>query len=439
MTRPERVVVSETVRYAEALRRMGIAIVAIIVDAIERTDGEIATAMQDLAAIGPADILFALPRIDPPPVGLTQCAAALGKLDSDKAVLGRRKSVSRIAKGLRREGRARLTSKAGGAPLPRGDDRGRAQHTIRDLLRTLTIVGGKGGVGKTTVSCALAIFAALDDPTRAGDVLLVSTDPAPSIGDALGIAVANWAQRRPRASECHAWSARLANGRNVCVPRAARPISRSHRRVFSTRSLAAASTWRTIARLCATCWRSLRRESTSCMRSPHSATRSKKDATTRIIVDPAPTGHLLRLLEMPALAIDWSHRLMRLIMKYSEVVGLGEAAQDLVNFSRRTRALDRLLHDSNASWRCARLARRTGGRGRDEATVSEARSDRYRDPWRRAQSCCEKRWKTHLCSDTSYSCPRDKSAAGWRCRDPRLVRTLAAARLVYFDKVRPRV
>jgi arsenite-transporting ATPase len=66
----------------------------------------------------------------------------------------------------------------------------------------------------------------------------------------------------------------------------------------------------------------------------------------RIIIDPAPTGHLMRLIEMPALALDWSHRLMRLIMKYREVLGLVDAAQDLVNFSRRTRALDRLLHNS---------------------------------------------------------------------------------------------
>jgi arsenite-transporting ATPase len=67
----------------------------------------------------------------------------------------------------------------------------------------------------------------------------------------------------------------------------------------------------------------------------------------RIIIDPAPTGHLLRLLEMPTLAIEWSHRLMRLIMKYKDVAGLGEAAQELVNFSRRTRVLEALLHDES--------------------------------------------------------------------------------------------
>ncbi len=65
----------------------------------------------------------------------------------------------------------------------------------------------------------------------------------------------------------------------------------------------------------------------------------------RIVVDPAPTGHLLRLLEMPAIALDWTHRLMRLMLKYRDVVGLGDAAAELLDFAKRTRALDGLLHD----------------------------------------------------------------------------------------------
>jgi arsenite-transporting ATPase len=65
----------------------------------------------------------------------------------------------------------------------------------------------------------------------------------------------------------------------------------------------------------------------------------------KIIVDPAPTGHLLRLLEMPAIALDWSHRLMRLMLEYRDVVGLGDAAAELLEFSKRTRALEALLRD----------------------------------------------------------------------------------------------
>jgi arsenite-transporting ATPase len=63
------------------------------------------------------------------------------------------------------------------------------------------------------------------------------------------------------------------------------------------------------------------------------------------VVDPAPTGHLLRLLEMPAIALDWSHRLMRLMLEYRDVVALGDTAAELLEFSKRTRALDTLLRD----------------------------------------------------------------------------------------------
>ena len=52
-------------------------------------------------------------------------------------------------------------------------------------MAKLTFVVGKGGVGKTTVSCALALHLAARHPRQS--TLLMSTDPAHSLADMLEI------------------------------------------------------------------------------------------------------------------------------------------------------------------------------------------------------------------------------------------------------------
>jgi arsenite-transporting ATPase len=210
-------------------------------------------------------------------------------------------------------------------------------------LRTLTIVGGKGGVGKTTVSCALALQS-ISKHERRGDTLIVSTDPAPSIADALGVSDPDWARRGietiDTAPGLHIWQMDAASAFQTLRNRYRDRIDALfdalvgggveivHDRAIVRELLALAPPGIDELYAVASLGDAL-----------------DDDRYARIIVDPAPTGHLLRLLELPTVAIEWSHRLMRLIMKYKHLGGLGDAAQELLNFSRRTRALDRLLHD----------------------------------------------------------------------------------------------
>jgi arsenite-transporting ATPase len=65
----------------------------------------------------------------------------------------------------------------------------------------------------------------------------------------------------------------------------------------------------------------------------------------QVIVDMAPTGHALRLLEMPALIHDWTHALMRIVLKYQPVVGAGRLGQLLITLARRIGVLRRMLTD----------------------------------------------------------------------------------------------
>jgi arsenite-transporting ATPase len=64
-----------------------------------------------------------------------------------------------------------------------------------------------------------------------------------------------------------------------------------------------------------------------------------------VVLDSAPTGHMLRLLELPAGALAWVHTLLAMLLKYRTIIGLGTLGSDLVDIARRLKALQALLND----------------------------------------------------------------------------------------------
>jgi arsenite-transporting ATPase len=66
-------------------------------------------------------------------------------------------------------------------------------------------------------------------------------------------------------------------------------------------------------------------------------------------MDTAPTGHALRLLEMPGLVQQWARALMAILLKYRTVVPLGQFGEILLTITKGVGRLEELLHDPGSA------------------------------------------------------------------------------------------
>lgn len=320
IARPEPMVTAETARYLDALRSMHVSVAAIVFNAVD-TATEPASAPAD--DIDPTIPRFSIPRAAEPPRGVD----AVLELSSRVEIDGVRPHAEITSNGVR----LRWSDPGTSRPID-----------PLELTRPFTIVGGKGGVGKSTVACALAIAAA--DRARAA-VLLVSTDPAPSIADALGEAGAPWT----RVDEEHAVDTvpRLVVRQMDATAAFTRLRSEYQERIdelFDSvvrRGIDVSRDRAVLRELLALAPPGI--DELFALSILGDALAEQRFET--VVVDPAPTGHLLRLLDMPALALDWTHRLMRLMLEYRNVIPLGDTARELLDFATRTRAIDALLRD----------------------------------------------------------------------------------------------
>src|SRR5262249_13564986 len=198
---------------------------------------------------------------------------------------------------------------------------------------SLLFVGGKGGVGKTTVAGAIAVRLARADASRR--ILLLSTDPAHSLGDLFRTAVGD----APNA---------IAGGPpnlHVLEPGAAHAVAGRRKEVDAALDDISSSSG-------ATAGATDGAEELLDLAPPGIdelfGILSVVDARTAydlVIVDTAPTGHALRLLEMPDAAREWTQVLLRLLLKYRSLVRPGRLGADLVDVSKSIRELQGLLRD----------------------------------------------------------------------------------------------
>jgi arsenite-transporting ATPase len=198
---------------------------------------------------------------------------------------------------------------------------------------------GKGGVGKTTVAAAAALHLARTRPALR--ILVISTDPAHSLGDALDANLGDAATGVPGFANLFA---RELNARAVLDAHRA-SLEQAVREVVSaiggsTGVLGGDG----VAELVQLTPPGV--DELLGLLSLIEVGAKGDHAPDLVMVDTAPTGHMLRLLEMPANARQWLHALLRMLLKYRELVRPGRLAEELMRLSRSVGALDRMLHDA---------------------------------------------------------------------------------------------
>ncbi|MGH2668253.1 MAG: TRC40/GET3/ArsA family transport-energizing ATPase, partial [bacterium] len=238
----------------------------------------------------------------------------------------------------------------------------------------LIVVAGKGGVGKTTVAAGLAIETARRRAqgrrTPPQKILLLSADPAHSLGDVLGVGLGDRSQRVPGAGalEAREIDAVAALGREreglrraiedaFGAPAGPGPsgslkaglrIDLTHDREVALRllDLSPPGVDEILALVSVV---------------------AALDRYDLVVLDTAPTGHALKLLAMPEVAGAWLSELMRILLKYQEVARVGKLGEPIVRLSRGVRRLRDLLRDASrtrvvAVTRAAELPRLETGR-----------------------------------------------------------------------------
>ena len=201
----------------------------------------------------------------------------------------------------------------------------------------LLFFGGKGGVGKSTIAASVALRLARAEPGRA--VLLLSTDPAHSLGDVFGQRIGDSPARilrgpgNLRVRELDA-AAALAS-RRADLEAALNEIGAA----FGGDVAATSSMGGRGAELM-----ELAPPGIDELFGLVSVVEAR-DRFPLIVMDTAPTGHALRLLEMPDAAREWVQVLLRVLLKYRSLARPGRLASELVDLSKSIRRLQELLQN----------------------------------------------------------------------------------------------
>jgi arsenite/tail-anchored protein-transporting ATPase len=201
----------------------------------------------------------------------------------------------------------------------------------------LLLFAGKGGVGKTTLACATAL--GLGSSCAGRRTLLFSTDPAHSLGDRVGVPIGPqpvplvpgvWAMEVDAEAEFVAlkqrYLAEVEGFFDALLGRAGLDLEFDHEVIQRLLDLSPPGLDEVMALL-------------------RVVALFETGEYDLFVLDTAPTGHLIRLLETPELIDRWLKAVFGLFLKYRQVFRLPKIVDYLVGLSKQLKILRALLAD----------------------------------------------------------------------------------------------
>jgi arsenite-transporting ATPase len=206
----------------------------------------------------------------------------------------------------------------------------------------IVIFGGKGGVGKTTAAAAFALALARQEPKRR--ILVFSTDPAHSLSDSFN--------ERVGESRKKVAGVRNLDAMEIDPGRWFEDLKNRYRSWTDDLFASIAGGSKLEIKFDREAMRELV-ELTPPGIDEIAALSSVSDLLDQqdydtIVLDTAPTGHLIRFLELPQVALSWVRTFIKLLLKYQHIVHATRIAEELVALSKSIKRVVALLTDTQA-------------------------------------------------------------------------------------------
>ncbi|TCO77375.1 ArsA family ATPase [Marinisporobacter balticus] len=205
------------------------------------------------------------------------------------------------------------------------------------IEKKYVIIGGKGGVGKTSVAAATGLYLA----SQGKKTLIFSTDPAHSLSDSFGCSIGNQITSLSGSIQLYGLEIDAQRMLDEFKQQYVEEINEVFNGFLGESGVDVAFDREVMTEIISLIPPGLD-EVMALIKLMELSDEKDYDV---IILDTAPTGHLIRMLELPELAMKWLHTFFKLVLKYQNGDSLQKTADLMFEMIRGVRKVQSTLVD----------------------------------------------------------------------------------------------